>query len=358
MNARSFVPFVALGAGGALFSLSAVSISSTSLFDAPAVSFAIAAAIAALLPRQTRWLEACGVAGLVLLTVSQAVLTSINLGALGIALLLGCLAGLAKTPAMQATLGGGMLGGLVLNHVSLTTVMPQLYSDYSTPSLEFVPLVLTVVTGVALLWTQWPSGQQADAQVLAVAVGLPVLVLVEAQVSDPSLFAVLQAATIIAAAFLLPGRSGIAILAGGAIALSPVAAAWPTAIGALIVIGLIIGGLVLGLKRPHVPAGIAVIALSVAPVDIGPVEGVLLFAAVLAVAYSWSSSVPVPGAVLAIAIAMPFFPTVQQRVNFGWTAYTPLTSDGRLLNGNWIPFLILTAFAVCAYFLSRRSARS
>ncbi|CAM3618489.1 hypothetical protein [Smaragdicoccus niigatensis] len=363
MNSRSVTQCIALGAGGGLLAVSLKPQWTLLMpWDSTAVAIAIAAAICALFAHQPRWLQGGASAGIALLIGQQFVLTSVNLGLFGVALLLGCLAGLARSPELQCALGAGVMLGMALDGARLG--MPRRYADYEpshsfwSGSTEVAGLVLAGITLIALLWAKWSGGKQASAQVLAVCVALPLVVLFETQLMHSTIFAVVAAATLIAAAFLLPGSSGLVVLAGGTIAIAPFRSAYPSPVLALALCVAIIAGLVLGRRWPHVPTGIVVVALAVSPalLSMNGLATVALLIGALGAAYAFASAVDVPAAVLAVGIAVPFFPTVVERVNFGWTAYTPLTdlpTHFTILTNGWLPALILAAYAGAAFVLTR-----
>jgi hypothetical protein len=114
--------------------------------------------------------------------------------------------------------------------------------------------------------------------------------------------------------------------------------------GFLIVAALFIAAVVIGLNRPLAVAGIGALALISTPVaaTISPIAAIAVFAAAFAGAYAMSSSLAAPPPALAVALALPALPAA--------TSYSDLRDD-------WIPFLVLAAYAVTAYFLSRRTAR-
>lgn len=352
MDSRLATQCIALGAAGALIAQT-FGAAAFPMAEAPAFAVAGAAAIAAVLSNQTRWLEAAGIAGLAVLVVVQFVAADPIFTTVGAGLVLGCAAGLAKTPLHQSVLAGGVAVGIVLD--TMLWEVPRRYAEYlAAPSPDLWRLALIGITAVALLGASWSSTQQASAQVMAVSIGLPLAVAFAIQLDDHLLMSLAIAAAVIVAAFLLPARSGLAVLAGGAIAASWTGLGFTTPLVGAIVIGLVVGALALGLRWPQVPLGIAVVAVCLLPFDFP--GGVALFVAAVAAAFAYSSSIPAPAPVAAIAVPAPFYlAAAASRVH--WVAYTPLSGGPTLppwLLDGWLPFAIVAGYAAAAFALSRR----
>ncbi|MCE5291440.1 MAG: hypothetical protein LLG14_19680 [Nocardiaceae bacterium] len=352
MDSRLATQCIALGAAGALIAQT-LEASAFPIAEAPAFAVAGAAAIAAVLSNKPRWLEAGGVAGLAVLVLVQFVSADPIITTIGAGLVLGCAAGLAKTPLHQAVLAGGVAVGIVLD--GMLWEVPGRYAEYlAAPSPDIWRLALIGITAVALLWATWASTPQASAQVMAVSIGLPLAVAAAIQLDDHLLMSLAVAASVVVAAFLLPGRSGLAVLAGGAIAASWTGLGFTTPLVGAIIIGLVVAALALGLRKPQVPVGIAVVAVCLLPFHF--LGGLAMFVAAVAAAFAYSSSIPVPAPVAAIAAPAPFY-LAAATSSVHWVAYTPLSGGPTLppwlLNG-WLPFAIVAAYAGAAFALSRR----
>ncbi|WP_043825313.1 hypothetical protein [Rhodococcus opacus] len=287
-------------------------------------------------------------------------------GGLGAGLLLGGLVGLCATADrtwLQTALAAGVVAGLLLaepvGHVRTWSSTPRRYADY-VPGSAYEPdlaaltvLALTAVVLAAAL----ASGDFGDPTDLAVSgralvagIGLPLVGLalywwfvrrvwnlgVGGAMQGRWLFGIVLVVVVIAAALWLEGRTGVLLLAAmafvavGGGSLSSYPDPWPWL---LVPAALVLAGAALGRRFPQPLFGIGALVLVAASavfehppwddVHLGATWFLLPFAAT----YTFASSVPASEPVTAASLAAPAALSVPLVVDFGWTAYAPLTQS-------------------------------
>lgn len=365
----------------------------------------IAALVTVVLVRRSRTLSWTATLGLVLLAVA-ALPGPGHWGlypqSVGAGLLLGALTGLCSTrarPVLQTALATGAIGGLLLAAPieRYRSTPSRRYADYLQVSAEpadTVMLSLLALIAVALLIALRrgafgvPDVTTDDGLVRALAVGVAVPVVgvllhwsfVRALVGMSSTsvttqghwaFGLVLVPVFVLGALWLPRRHGMVLLAALAVISTGYGVSglstdsWPSL---LVPAVLIVLGAVCGRRWPYPLAGVAALALVAVstvfdeqPWDtlhIGATTLVLPWAASFTVAACLPSSAPST----AISLAAPAAVTVPVIAQFGWTAYTPLTTSHAALSGaglsasTGVAVAALVVSGAAMWWLQRRPA--
>ncbi|QSE82735.1 hypothetical protein [Rhodococcus koreensis] len=365
-----FVAGIALtstGSGGFVFVVGREVLDASYLDPAAGATLAaVVAVLVTVLVRARRGLSALSFAGLALLGVARSIGPwdfEMFLGGVAAGLLLGGLVGLCATADLewlQTALAAGVLTGVLLDgpieHLRIS--LPRRYADYLPGhTVDAAALAVLALTAVVLAVALWSGdfGERADlavsrrAVVAGIVVPLVGLVLCwwfvhqawdvdsDGGMQGRWVFGIVLVAVVIAAALWLEGRTGIVLLAAmalvatGGIGRSAFPDSWPWL---LLPAALSLAGAVLGRRFPQPVLGIAALAVVAASAvfEHPPWDnlqlGAMWLLLPLAATYTFASSVPSSGPVTAAALAIPAALTVPLVVDYGWTAYTPLTTSG------------------------------
>lgn len=282
--------------------------------------------------------------------------------AVGAGLLFGAMAALAGgRTTLQAGLVTGAVAGLLLaeriaSYQRSGSVFEQ-YGEYSPASavpVDWFALALCLGTLGAIVVAMRYHGfasfeaQPGTVRVVVIGVVLPAACLglswlfnrTVAHIATTGLqhwlIGLIIVPVVVVCALVLPGRQGWILASAPAITAASSSAgsvwsdtAWPVlAISA----ALVVAGAIAGRLRPHPVVGATALVVVVVSklLDHTPLDS-LYFAAVLfvlpfAAAYAFVSCLPSTPSMLAIAALLPITLTVPLFTEFGWTAYTPLTS--------------------------------
>ncbi|SEL54408.1 hypothetical protein SAMN05444583_110120 [Rhodococcus maanshanensis] len=345
---------------------------------------AITAAVTVVLVRRRLTLASIAALGLVLLAVvsfTDSAPWELYPRSLAAGALLGSLAGLCNTRerlTLQTALAAGALGGIVLADPigEYQSAPPRRYADYfPTDDLPASPpdmfmLILLASTAIALLIAirrddfgpAERSEQNGRSRLLAVGVAVPVVGLLlewslvrathtmdsDALGQGQWMLGLTMIPLFVAGAVWLPRRQGMVLLAALAfIATASGNDAWSGGSWFALVIpaAMVALGVMAGRRWPRPLLGIAALAVVAASAafDEPPWDNLRIGAVVLllplAAAYTIAACLPSTEApATTIALAAPTAITVPLVAQFGWTAYTPLTSSHTALSstaGQW-----------------------
>ncbi|MDV8079698.1 hypothetical protein R4P47_24320 [Rhodococcus sp. IEGM 1370] len=280
--------------------------------------------------------------------------------------LLGCSAVQASsTRVRQALLTTSFLLGLLsvgaveaLQH----SAIPRRYADYLTESDMGTPVVVLVLCLLVVLAVAWAAGvdrsddyappersRRTVGAILLVAIGGLLLNMVFVFSMFQSLYGfgghwylgLLVVPVLFAAAGLLPGRSGVMVLAGTAVLLTSTTTAgvgisasdrgWVLGMVALTAVS-VAAGTALGLRwgRPLIGVAVLAVVCVTALFEQPPLDNVHYVATLIvfpaAAAYLYVACTPAAPAPSTLGLAIPAAITVPMVVTYGWTSYTPLTS--------------------------------
>ncbi|MFC9786407.1 hypothetical protein [Rhodococcus sp. NPDC127528] len=355
---------------------------------------AIVAVISVGLVRRRRALVWTAALGLVLLAVMSSLPGSgqweLYPNAVGAGLLLGALAGLCdarERPLLQTALATGALAGVLFAApIELyLSPSPRRYADYlpasAVPPDTFM-LGLLTLTAVALFIAlrrgafgmPEPTMTDGRVRVLAVGVAVPVVGLLlywssvgavgdmGSTVATPGhwVFGFAVVPVFVVGSLWLPRRHGLVLLAALAVVsasygrLELSTDSWPAL---LVSGGLVVVGAVCGRRWPHPLAGVAALAAvaATAVFEDQPWDNLHIGATALglpfAAAFTVAACLPSSAAATTISLAAPAAVTVPLPAQFGWTAYSPLTSSQSGLSsgsGLWVS----TGVAVAAVVVS------
>lgn len=355
---------------------------------------AITAVTSVVLIRERRTLAWTAALGLVLLAVMSSLPGSgqweLYPKAVGAGLLLGALAGMCDTrerPMLQTALATGALAGVLFAAPieRYLSPSPRRYADY-LPSSAVPPdtfmLGLLTLTAVALFLAlrrdvfgmSEPTTTDGRVRVLTVGAAVPVVGLLlhwssvrvvdemGSTVASPGLwvFGLAVVPVFVVGSLWLPHRHGMVLVA----VLAVVSASYgrrEVAIDSLppllVAAALVVVGAVCGRRWPHPLAGVAALAAvaATAVFEEQPWDNLHIGATVLglpfAAAFTVAACLPSSAAATAISLAAPAAVTVSLPAQFGWTAYSPLTSSHNGLtsdSGLWVS----TGVAVAAVVVS------
>ncbi|KAA0022696.1 hypothetical protein [Antrihabitans cavernicola] len=340
-------------------------------YAASAAAGACAAMLVALFVRRRRVVTAfavLGIGSIGLISALPGIDDAVSyIRGIGSGLLLGALAALCGSAhrVRQAALATGTIAGLLLADPIRNYLRngsgPRRYADYlpdAADPTDWFMLVLCGATLLALVIALWCSAFETNARevpivdpvrVIVVGIALPACCLALHVLFSHSVGSIettglhhwslgLAIVPVVAiGALWLPKRHGmvllavLAVVAASANSGSAWSDGWPTLLmsGALVAAGTIVGH-----RWPHPvigTAGLAVVAAS-GLLDRTPLDGVhsaaQLFALPFAAAFTVVACLPSSAPVTAIALATPGAFTVPLITEFGWTAYSPLTSSG------------------------------
>jgi hypothetical protein len=279
--------------------------------------------------------------------------------------LLGCSAVQANsTRVRQALLTTSFLLGLLsvgaveaLQH----SAIPRRYADYLTESDLGTPVVVPVLCVLVVVAVAWAArAEQGEspatdrdirtvAAVLLVAIGGLLLNMVFVFSMFQSLYGfggrwylgLLVVPVLFAAAGLLPGRSGVMVLAGTAVLLTSTTTAglgisasdrgWVLGMVALTAVS-VAAGTALGFRwgRPLIGVAVLAVVCVTALFNQPPLDNVHYAATLIvfpaAAAYLYVACTPAAPTPSTLGLAIPAAITVPMVVTYGWTSYTPLTS--------------------------------
>lgn len=325
------------------------------LFDSAAtgatIAAVVAAAVAATVIRPRTLMAATGFGVVLLAAASFGSFTGqLHVRAVAAGLILGgcaVMTGARDRRTMQCALVLGAIAGIVL--VRPIESSWTRYRDYIADDLPQTYLLITLAVFAILLLASRPAGrtEQVENKVRVVAVGVAVpvagLVLywifersidslgVGDAMQDRWLLGLAVVPLLVGAAFALPALTGTVVLA----ALAFLAAATVGSVGfptALLFVALVAVGAVVGWRRPSpliAFAALAVVAAtgiladtSVDVVDSAAKIVVLPFA----VGLLYASLLPTSPPAAAVSLTTPIAVSVPIVAEYGWTAYTPLTS--------------------------------
>jgi len=339
------------------------------LFSSGGVGVAVALILAsgtAMVVRRRSVLAGLSIAAAVVIGGSVLLFSSDSAEVVAGGVLLGCSAVQANRRRVHRAL---LIGSFLLGLLSAGAVealhypaVPRRYADYLTESDMGTPVVvpvLCVLVVVAVAWAARNENQgespaterdiRTVAAILLVTIGgllLNVAFVFSMFQSEYGfggrwyygLFVVL---VLFAAAALLPGRSGVMVLAGTAVLLTSTTTSgvgisvsdgvWTLGLVAVIAVS-VAAGTALGLRwgRPLIGVAVLAVVCVTALFDSPPLDNVHYVASLIvfpaAAAYLYVACTPAAPTPSTLGLAIPVAITVPMVVTYGWTAYTPLTS--------------------------------
>lgn len=327
------------------------------IFSSPAAAaglWAVVAVIVAATVRRTKTAFIATGLGTVLLAATISLQTSLELHQRGLAaglILGGCaaLTGKGDRRILQCAAVVGLVSALVAAD-PLESGQTR-YRDYMAPTPQIYLLVLLavfaallVIAGVLALLGASPTRGPAMVRVLLVGVAVPAAGLllywvyvrsvmsIDSSGADPNRW-ILGLAIIpllVGAAFALPGVSGAVVLAALAY-LTTATASFETAT-AIAFIALTVAGAAVGLRRPSPLTAMVILAVVAAAglfadSSLETIDNTAQFVLLpFATGLVFASLVPTLPSALTISLTVPIAVSVPIAAEFGWTAYTPLTS--------------------------------
>ncbi|MEE2060013.1 hypothetical protein [Rhodococcus artemisiae] len=298
---------------------------------------------------------------------------------IGAGSLLGGLAVMCIDPRrarLQAVLAAAVVAGLLtaapIAEFRDFASTPRRYADYLEVSFQPVPVnavwlipgVVTLVAGASM----WVIGRgdaalfgerRGSRRELLVGIGIPVVgtglhwsferAVMSSSAEAPEagrwLLGVVAVVVVIAAALWLCEHTGTVLLAAMALAVvGREAVSWSPTVWPLLLVPVVLAGVGawLGHRFPRALVGIGVLALVAAS---GVADGLPwddmriaanLFVVPLAAAYTIAASLPSTPPVVATSMTLPAALALPLVAQYGWTAYTPLTSEPvEWLSNSW-----------------------
>nr|WP_296769513.1 hypothetical protein [Rhodococcus sp. (in: high G+C Gram-positive bacteria)] len=314
----------------------------------------VAVIVAAAVRRTTTAFVATGL-GTVLLATGILLQTSLELQQRGLAaglILGGCaaLTGKADRRILQCAVVVGLVSALVaagpLERDRLR------YRDYLAPTPQTYMIVLVavfaallVLAGVLSILGASPTRAPATIRVLLVGIAVPVAGLMLYWLFVRSVMSIDAAAgtelnrwtrglavvpLLVGAAYALPGASGAVVLAALAYLATATASFEPAT--AVVFFALMVTGTAVGLRRPSPLSAMVILAVVAAAglfanSSLDAIDNTAQFVLLpFATGLVFASLVPTLPSALTISVTVPIAVSVPIVAEFGWTAYTPLTS--------------------------------
>ncbi len=299
---------------------------------------AIVAVVVATAAQRSQMALAAGGLGIVVLAIASVMMYTGQLQLRGIAgglILGGCAALAGERRTLQCALVFGALSGMV-------TVGPVEQTRSSQTPLLFILGVLAILL-IAALWTRvfgelpvrtWGTGRMVLVGTVVPIAGLVLYWLFVRAVNSLGSVGAMQGRwllglavipLLVGAAFALRGMTGAVILAALAF-LAATALDSLTMSTALLFVALLLSGIVIGWRRPSPLLAFALLAVVAATGVFVAQFDVVNLVLPFAVGLAYASLLPTNAPAVTIAVTTPIVVTVPIVAEYGWTAYTPLTS--------------------------------
>ena len=300
---------------------------------------AIVAVVVAAAAQRSQMALAAGGLGIVVLAIASVMMYAGQLQLRGIAgglILGGCAALAGDRRTLQCALVFGALSGMA-------TVGPVEQTRSSQTPLLFILGVLAILL-IAALWTRvfgelpvrtWGTGRMVLVGTVVPIAGLVLYWLFVRAVNSLGSEGAMQGRwllglavipLLVGAAFALPGMTGAVILAALAF-LAATTLDSLTMSTALLFVALLLSGIVIGWRRPSPLWAFALLAVVAATgVFVDAQFDVVNVVLPFAVGLAYASLLPTNAPAVTIAVTTPIVVSVPIVAEYGWTAYTPLTS--------------------------------
>ncbi|OZF07532.1 hypothetical protein CH300_06180 [Rhodococcus sp. 15-1154-1] len=249
----------------------------------------------------------------------------------------GLAAGLVGTRAALGALVVGTVAGFALS--PMFESIPRRYADYLPepviPTTHYVAMGVFAVLLFAAFWaglfqsagTGEPITAADRRRFIVAGLGLPACLLAASSFEffERWPLALLMIVVFVGAAFVLPGSTGMVVLAA-LVTLASVASPVYGSESGVILLAALLAGLGVGWRWSRPVVALALLAVGVVAEALGVFLMGMAFVP-LALGMSFASVRPSSGPATVIAVtAIPLAAAIPITVQYGWTAYTPLTS--------------------------------
>ncbi|OZC78458.1 hypothetical protein CH282_22095 [Rhodococcus sp. 06-418-1B] len=250
----------------------------------------------------------------------------------------GLAAGLGGTRATLGALVVGTVAGFALS--PMFESIPRRYADYLpepvVPTTHYVAMGVFAVLLLAAFWAGlFQSTPETDDLITAAdrrrfivaGLGLPACLVAASSFEffERWPLALLMIVVFVGAAFVLPGSTGMVVLAA-LVTLASVASPVYGSESGVILVAALVAGLGVGWRWSRPVVALALLAVGVVAEALGVfLMGMVFVPLALGMLYASVRPSSAPATVIAVT-AIPLAAAIPITVQYGWTAYTPLTS--------------------------------